>query len=80
MKSTATASAMPAATSQIVTHSAGDPAVVARPAAASATLPIMTPPAPETWVKEAERSIVSRMYCRLSIARSWSATGWSFCG
>src|SRR4029079_15689250 len=47
---------------------------------AKAVIPMATCPQPEMPVKAVARSIVSRMYLRLSMARSCSAGGSSFCG
>ena len=44
-------------------------------AAASAVDPISIPPIPGTAVKDPARSMVSRMYRRLSMACAWSAIG-----
>src|SRR5688572_11770106 len=69
-----TAKEMPAAASQMLSHIPGVDAPEASAAAPSATKPMPTPPNPDTWVNAADRSIVSRMYRRLSMARSRSAT------
>lgn len=45
--------------------------------ATNATPPAAAIPQPEIAVTGSARSIVSRMYCRLSIARSCSAGGWA---
>src|SRR5687768_3414183 len=59
-----------AATIQTPIHPAGVPVSDrANQAAALATTPIATPAHPDTAVNDAERSIVSRMKRRLSIAR-----------
>ena len=50
-----------AAASQVPTHIEGPDAPDAASAAAIAISPMSTPPIPETWVKDAERCIVSRM-------------------
>ena len=58
---TAMASDPAAASNQTVSHMMSDDAVTAKPDATRATIPIATPPMPDTWVNDPDRSIVSRM-------------------
>ena len=59
-----------AAPSHVAIHRSGVGWIRAIEAAVSAIRPMATPAHPETAVNDAERSIVSRMKRRLSIARS----------
>ncbi len=61
MAATSTLSDTAAAPSQTAIHDHSVPIRGARSAATRATTPMATPPMPETWVNEPERSIVSRM-------------------
>ena len=70
MNRMATARDTTAALSQTVSQLSTAVVLRATVAAPIATVPINTPPMPDTWVNDAERSMVSRIYRRLSIARS----------
>jgi hypothetical protein len=73
--SNATTNEIPAVTSQVATHRYGVSCPWATHAEPDATVPITTPAHPDTAVNDAERSIVSLMKRRLSMARSCKATG-----
>ncbi len=59
-----------AAENHVPSHVAADSDWDATPEAISATRPMPTPPIPDTCVNDADFSMVSRMYRRLSMARS----------
>ena len=71
----ATMNEIPAAPSQVATHRSGAFWPWAAQAAPNAIAPMTMPAHPDTAVNDAERSIVSLMKRRLSMARSCKATG-----
>src|SRR5271163_1921580 len=66
----AMATATKASTSQTASHARGEVWRAAKKAAASAVIPMATPPHPGTAVNSAALSMVSRMYLRWSAARA----------
>src|SRR5208282_4446779 len=71
----AIATATKASTSQTASHARGEDWRAATKAAASAVIPIATPPQPGTAVNSAALSMVSRMYLRWSAARASMGMG-----